>query len=458
MHLRPLSALLLSSLVVPSSLVSQADWTQLNPTTIPGVRSGHHTASDFASLWLFGGRPQPGNFFIVDTWRYTGNQWTQIKPTTSPAGRIQGAMVFDLARGRLVLFGGSGPAGKINDTWEFVSGNWTQVKTTAAPSARWRHGMVYDQKRRQVVLFGGFDTAYNGETWLYDGKNWTQAKPTSSPSARTDAAMAYNPDTGETILFGGITAGLSKVVNDTWKWDGVNWTQITTPASPPPSRNLPMTYDRLRQRMVVFGGLAPTVVNTTWEFDGKTWLQRKTTKAPSPRSGTRVVYIDALQKSLLFGGYHPTAKQLGDFWSYQTDKPASYKVSGSGCKGSAGVPALRATGRPWTGDTLTLEVGSVPASAPVLVSIGISKTIWSGLKLPLPLGFLGAPGCSLRCDVLLALPAANKQGVARLVLPLPANPFLATASFYNQAIVRDPGANRLGYALSNLGEARAGIR
>jgi hypothetical protein len=171
-----------------------------------------------------------------------------------------------------------------------------------------------------------------------------------------------------------------------------------------------------------------------------------------------MVYVDALQKSLLFGGYHPTAKQLGDFWSYQTDKPASYRVSGTGCKGSAGVPALRATGRPWTGETLTLEVGSVPATAPVLVSIGISKTTWSGLKLPLPLGFLGAPGCSLRCDVLLALPAANKQGVARLVLPLPANPFLATASFYNQAIVRDPGANRLGYALSNLGEARAGIR
>ncbi|MDP6928764.1 MAG: hypothetical protein QF412_03585, partial [Planctomycetota bacterium] len=69
MCLRPLFVLLLSSLVVPSSLVSQADWTQLNPTTIPGVRSGHHTATDFASLWVFGGRAQPGKTFIADTWR-----------------------------------------------------------------------------------------------------------------------------------------------------------------------------------------------------------------------------------------------------------------------------------------------------------------------------------------------------------------------------------------------------
>jgi hypothetical protein len=57
--------------------------------------------------------------------------------------------------------------------------------------------------------------------------NWVQLSTAHSPSGRYYPAMAYDPVSRLLLLFGGMTA--SGTVNDTWLFDGSDWTQVQTP-------------------------------------------------------------------------------------------------------------------------------------------------------------------------------------------------------------------------------------
>ena len=117
--------------------------------------------------------------------------------------------------------------------------SWTQMAPAHAPSPR--RDAVAAAVDGKVVLFGG-DTIKNGgwasvnETWVWDGADWTEQHPAQSPDPRSFAGMAAAG--GQVVLFGGGTFGGS--YGDpagTWTWDGTNWTEHTG-AGPSP-RNGP---------------------------------------------------------------------------------------------------------------------------------------------------------------------------------------------------------------------------
>jgi len=102
--------------------------------------------------------------------------------------------------------------------------------------------MAYDSTRHVIVLFGGIgDSGHLADTWGWDGTDWTDKTPVSgSPTPRRDTAMAFNSDRGVMVLFGGFGESEAQL-NETWEWDGTNWThRVTTdipsgtmPAPPP---------------------------------------------------------------------------------------------------------------------------------------------------------------------------------------------------------------------------------
>src|SRR4029077_9656493 len=81
-----------------------------------------------------------------------------------------------------------------------------------APKARSGMGMAYDQTHGQVVLFAG---RHFNDTWTWDGADWTKRAPAHSPSDRSFATIATDPVDGGILLFG----------PDTWTWDGTDWSQ-----------------------------------------------------------------------------------------------------------------------------------------------------------------------------------------------------------------------------------------
>jgi hypothetical protein len=161
------------------------------------------------------------------------------------------------------------------------------------PSPRSYARMTYDPKKFVTVLFGGESTidsgtsrAYNSdETWIWNAARWTQVFPATHPDARAAHGMVYDSLRSRIVLFGGRQAATSTdteltLLNDTWVWNGSNWSQIQTPNAPEPRQLFSMTYDSARDRIILFGGSRRTAdgksfepAHDTWEFDGTTWTR-----------------------------------------------------------------------------------------------------------------------------------------------------------------------------------------
>jgi hypothetical protein len=90
--------------------------------------------------------------------------------------------------------------------------------------------MAYDSTHSQTVLFGGTGNGkiqqglfpYLNDTWLWNGSNWTEATPKAVPSARASHAMAYASGLGQLVMFGGVINGNVGLARDTWVWNGSN--------------------------------------------------------------------------------------------------------------------------------------------------------------------------------------------------------------------------------------------
>ena len=197
---------------------------------------------------------------------------------------------------------------------------WTQ-KQDAGPSARQYPAMAYDSSRGRTVLFGGLASgdvrSGLNDTWDWDGWNWTQVADTGPP-VRGGAAMAYDVQRNQTVLFSGVGSD-GHFKGDTWGWDGRNWTPL---ADSGPSRrvNSAMAYDSKRQRIVLFGGEHAASIGPaadTWLWDGAAWTQAPVT-GPSARYRHAVAYDSIRDRTVLFGGFvEKTGALLGDTWEWK---------------------------------------------------------------------------------------------------------------------------------------------
>lgn len=259
-------------------------WTQLSPAVSPPARGSAGIAYDRATgtVVLFGGIDNSNNGSVFgDTWTWDRVTWTQQFPPVSPAPRVaRGSMAYDQVSESVVLFGGEGADNgdyggtPFGDTWQWngPAKTWTQVFPPSSPSPR-LGALTYDAGAKRVVLFGGDNGGgdccrinYN-DTWTWDGSNWTQQFPAASPSARTDAAIAFDPSLGQVVIFGG-SSTTAEGLNDTWAWNGTVWHQLTWASQPNGLWVAPMDFDPLSDGLVLFGGeiTGDIVTNSTWLF------------------------------------------------------------------------------------------------------------------------------------------------------------------------------------------------
>ena len=195
---------------------------------------------------------------------------------------------------------------------------WTRLAPLTSPSARHAHAMAYDAARQRVVLFGGNTSltgSYAGDTWLWNDIDWLQSTPAASPVPRAGHAMTYDGLRQQVVLFGGRTQ--ASTFGDTWEWDGVSWVARFPLQSPSPRSHHALAYDEARQRVVLFAGLGIGAIPLaeTWEWDGTNWTQLTPAQNPSPRISTAMTYDAARQRVVLFGGSNGLAT-FGDTWEW----------------------------------------------------------------------------------------------------------------------------------------------
>jgi hypothetical protein len=201
--------------------------------------------------------------------------WTQ-KQDIGPSPRWGHAMAYVAASQRVALFGdGSDFTAARADTWEWDGDAWTQV-ADMGPFGRMYPSMAYDDSRQRLVLFGGgvlsngsYPFMVQGDTWEWNGTEWSQVADTG-PSPRALHAMTYDTVRQRVVLFGGdLWTGAASPL-DTWEWDGTEWMQITD-IGPPGLVSPAMVFDSSRECLVLFGGLGET-----WEWDNDTgWVKRQ---------------------------------------------------------------------------------------------------------------------------------------------------------------------------------------
>ena len=239
------------------------------------------------------------------TWEYDGAAWKAITVKHAPSLRRFSSMVYDPSLKKTVLFGGY-DTNYFDTTWVWDGTDWTQVAKKNPPPQRALAAMWYDPNLKKTVMYGGIGRLSSdgrlvrfSDMWTFDGNQWTQVnavkdKPgtsTGTPGMRYGAQVSVDPTTNKVVLFGGIrvdtdSAGLLTQVyaDDTWQFDGTNWTKLSPNVVPPGRENAGLTFDPIRNELVMFSGFAATYKSDTWGFTNGAWHQRIEVQGPKRRS------------------------------------------------------------------------------------------------------------------------------------------------------------------------------
>jgi uncharacterized protein (TIGR03437 family) len=247
-------------------------------------------------------------------------RWVLVDSSLPP--RAFARMVWDGARSQIVLFGGiAPPAEVISETWVWKGRSWERYSPPSSPAPRFTAPMAYDAMRQRVLLFGG---TYDGtlqsfdDTWVWDGTNWSRQFFFRAPPARAGHGLAYDAARGEVVLFGGFSQ--NAVFNDTWIWNGSNWTLREPSGGRPPAYwDTSLVYDEARRQVVLFGGRCAidnrvVLCDDTWLWDGRSWTKKDSATRPPGRTGHSMAYDAVQQKVVLFGGENAQGELLADTW------------------------------------------------------------------------------------------------------------------------------------------------
>jgi cysteine-rich repeat protein len=237
-----------------------------------------------------------------------GLHWNKLSLAVSPPKHdsdLYAGLVFDPVRKKTVLFGGGrqvnpNPGGNANDpapdsgstneTWEFDGATWSRRVTAHSPPPRQSPNMVYDPVRNKVVMFGGCyinwafndfefrngrypweeDATARNDTWEYDGVDWSQVVTPNAPSQRCAAGITFDTFRNKVILYGGRNSEpaegtFTQWFSDTWEYDGINWTQrsLANEGSLAPR----ITFDRRSNRVV------QAETDGFWELNNSAWVR-----------------------------------------------------------------------------------------------------------------------------------------------------------------------------------------
>jgi hypothetical protein len=231
-------------------------------------------------------------------------------------------MAFDKLNSTTVLFGGVSPTGLHDDTWTFDGYVWRLQHPAHHPGVRQGASMDFDPRSGRVILFGGnvAEGLWLNETWAWQGNDWTQLDA-PGPAARSGASLVFDADRNALVLIGG---GLGNVTffGDEWQWTGTGWRRLAGENSPPVAFAA-AAYDPTRSAIVMFGGTVhgPGGVGSigeptadTWVERNGAWTKRPAASGPTARYSSVAVFDWEARGVVLFGGAACPKPDAGLWW------------------------------------------------------------------------------------------------------------------------------------------------
>lgn len=189
---------------------------------------------------------------------------------------------------------------------------WYELTPSNDPGTIHSYDMAVDATGSIIYFGGGHPSGgTKDETWMWDGDDWTRIGVATKPQAREAHTMCYDPVRQKIVLFSGWNG--SGYVNDTFEWDGIDW-QNVTPAVLPPGRDYSdMTYDPNTGTSVMFGGHdwwesvnGNGTYGDFWSWDGTGWTQLTPASLPQSRYGHSMIYDPNRGTVIMMGGINET--------------------------------------------------------------------------------------------------------------------------------------------------------
>ena len=285
-----------------------------------------------------------------------------------PSPRIQAKMAFDESTGAGVLFGGRGLEDKAtglthatDETWLWVRDQWVQQFPATRPSPRSAHAMAYDSARNRVLVFGGRAEATElhgrftllNDLWAWQNGSWQQLDTGNAPPVRQHADLSYDRVRDRLVMFGGYrytTDGKNTIepLYDTWEFDGQSWTEVQTSANGPKVDKPLLAYDLDRKETILLG-INATFDTLMYRFNAETkaWQNIPADPLPPCVHESTLVYQRHNQTLNLTGGLcNDTASLADEVW--QWDGTAWTKIEAK----LGGFAATRANGAAYAYDTV----------------------------------------------------------------------------------------------------------
>jgi hypothetical protein len=154
--------------------LSDNNWTNMAPLNNPGCRDEFAMANIWGTdkVVLNGG--YNNTLLTNDIWIYdlSDNNWTEKKPATMPGARFGHRMLSVHGMDKVVIFAGSEDAWNFkDDTWEYdyTDNIWRKIKSINNPDNRSYYSMASFYGTKKAVLFGGLKTFKQfDDTWIFD--------------------------------------------------------------------------------------------------------------------------------------------------------------------------------------------------------------------------------------------------------------------------------------------------
>jgi hypothetical protein len=147
---------------------------------------------------------------------------------------------------------------------------WVQQASGPLYRLTYSSDMAYDPVRGVSVMFGGYtNSGYSDETWEWDGIEWTRRALPNTPGRRGQHQMVWDSSREKILLFGG--SGQMPYNSEIWEYDGSDWSLLlaTSPEGPKPGPGYgDAAFDSARGRLIIVNNPAGSWAGTeTWEFD-----------------------------------------------------------------------------------------------------------------------------------------------------------------------------------------------
>ncbi|HEU0251104.1 MAG TPA: kelch repeat-containing protein [Solirubrobacteraceae bacterium] len=142
---------------------------------------------------------------------------------------------------------------------------------------------------------------------------WSNPSTPESPPGVLYSSMAYDAAAKKLVLFGGFGPHAG---NETWIFDGSSWAKQSTPESPPSLSEAAMAYDPATERIVLVDGVHNgSRMNETWTYDGNTWTKQSTPESPPALNEPSIAYDPSTRELVLFGGDNGYSAS-NETWTY----------------------------------------------------------------------------------------------------------------------------------------------